>query len=166
MALSQYKQILVLLVIVTLVISCGGSEEKEQKELTEVAPTPAPVENTMLANIEKQNEIEQQATNTLDNATVAENFSFESQRSINIDLHFEATQFQEKISIYSTVTDQPNTPESLLEQGTIIQANRYKSQLTAPTMIESLMVVRNDNFSTAITLTINSDALLTHTFLE
>jgi len=177
MCLSQYRQISVLLLMaIPLLFACGESEEDAQKEVTQVetASSPAltdtaetaPVENTMQDNIEKQKEIEQEATSTLDNATVEAGFDFETQHAIHIDLHFEATQFQEKISIYSTVSDQPNTPESLLEQGTIIQGSSYKSKLTAPSLVQSFMIVRNDDFSTAITLTLNSNALLTHTFLE
>jgi len=177
MCLPQYRQISLLLLMATpLLFSCGESEDEPQAEITQIDTTSssssdtntdtAPVENTMQANIEEQKEIEKEATNALENATVEGNFYFETQHPITIDLHFKATQFQEKISIYSTATDQPNSPENLLEQGTIIQGSRYKSKLTAPTLIQSFMVVRNDDFSSAITLTINSDALLTHTFLE
>jgi len=160
--------------VIPLLFSCGESEKESSAEITQVETTPtpppdtdpAPVENTMQTNIQEQEKIEQEATNTFENAIVERNFDFGTQQPITIDLYFEATQFQENISIYSTVTDQPNTPESLLEQGTIIQGSRYKSKLTASTLTQSFMVVRNDDFSTAITLTINSDALLTHTFLE
>jgi hypothetical protein len=151
-----------------LIYACGNSEEEEQKEVTqtEADPTPAPVENTIQTNIEKQEKIEQEATNSLVSATVEKGFGFETQRAINIDLHFTTTQFQENISIYSTIAAKPGMPINLLEQGTIIQSNRYKSMLTAPMPIESFMVVRNNNLSKAVTLTINNDALLTHTFLE
>jgi len=151
-----------------LIYACGNSDEEEQKVVTqtEATPTPALVENTMQTNIENQTKIEQEATSSLVSVTVEKGFGFETLRVINIDLHFTTTQFQEKISIYSAIADKPNTPVDLLEQGTIIQSNRYKSTLTAPMLIESFMVVRNDNFSKAITLTINSEALLTHTFSE
>jgi len=167
MRLSQYKQISVLLLIVTpLLFSCGEPEEEDQKEVLQIEATSAPVENTMQTNIESQTKIEQEATSSLVSATVEKGFAFETQRAIGINLHFNKTQFQEKISIYSTNAADPDTPVNLLEQGTIIQSNRYKSMLTAPMPIESFMIVRNDNLSKAITLTINNDALLTHTFLE
>ncbi len=167
MRLSQYKSISVLLLIVTpLLFSCGEPEKEDQKKVPQTETASAPVENTMQTNIENQTKIEQEATSSLVSATVEKDFSFETQRAISINLHFKKTQFQEKISIYSTNSANPDTPVNLLEQVTIIQSNRYKSKLTAPIAIESFMIVRNDNLPKAITLTINNDALLTHTFLE
>jgi len=144
------------------IYACGNSEEEDEV----VQPQTVTTENTMQTNIENQQKIEQEATSTLVSATVEKSFAFKTQRVINIDLDFIYTQYQEKISIYSIGSSESDTSLNLLEQGTIIQSNRYKSKLTAPMPIESFMVVRNDNLSKAITLTINNDALLTHTFLE
>ncbi|WP_019026520.1 hypothetical protein [Colwellia piezophila] len=161
MILSQYKRILVLLFILTPLLSACGEEEENE----EVVQTP-PVENTMASNIENQNNIEQEATKSLSSVSMEGNFAFETQRMVTVDLHFIATQFQEKIAIYSVIDANTNTPINLLEQGIIIQSNSYKSMLAAATAVSSLIVVRNDDFSNAVTVEINSNDLLTHTFQE
>ncbi|ALO33824.1 hypothetical protein CMT41_03120 [Colwellia sp. MT41] len=161
MTLSQYKWVLFLLILVPLLYACGDEEEQEVAKIQA-----APPENTMQNNIAEQNKIEQEATNSLSSITIAGNFAFASQRMVSIDLHFSTMQFQEKISIYSTIDTSALTPVNLLEQGTINQSNSYKSMLTVATAINALIVVRNDDFSTLVTVKINNHDLLTHTFQE
>ena len=168
MTLSQYKRIFVLLFILTpLLWACGGSDESEEELEIEVEIVQIPpAENTMQTNQESQNKIEQEATKSLTSSTTAGNFTFKTQRMITVDLHFLTTQFQEKISIYSTIDPSSNTPVNLLEKGFIIRSNNYKSMLSAATALSSLIVVRNDDFSKLVVITINNDDLLTHTFQE
>ncbi|KGJ94847.1 hypothetical protein [Colwellia psychrerythraea] len=158
---SQYNRIFVLLFILTpLLCACG--EEEDMVSQTQNVPS----ENSMTTNIEAQNLIELEATESLSSVTMEGSFDFEMQRMVTVNLHFLTTQFQEKISIYSTIDDSSNSPINLLEQGTINQGNSYKSMLTAATALSSLIVVRNDDFSKSVTITINSNDLLTHTFQE
>jgi len=162
MFLSQYNRVLVLsFILAPLIYACGESEDVE----TEVVQT-LPVENTMTNNIEAQNLIELEATKSLNTVTMEGDFSFETQRMVTVDLYFLSTQYQEKITIYSAIDASTNTPIDLLEQGTIIQANNYKSMLAAATTLSSLIVVRNDDFSKQVVITINENGLLTHTFQE
>ena len=158
MTLSQYKPIAVLLfILIPLLYACGGEQVEKIEGNNEVVQTPAlATENTMQTNQENQKKIEQEATKSLTSITTAGNFAFKTQRMVTVDLHFLTTQFQEKISIYSTLDLSSNTPINLLEQGTI-----HKS-----TALDFLIVVRNDDFSKSIVITINSDDLLTHTFQE
>ena len=168
MTLSQYKPIAVLLfILIPLLYACGGEEVEKIEGNNEVVQTPAlATENTMQTNQENQKKIEQEATKSLTSITTAGNFAVKTQRMVTVDLHFLTTQFQEKISIYSTLDLSSNTPINLLEQGTIHKSNSYKTMLAAATALDFLIVVRNDDFSKSIVITINSDDLLTHTFQE
>ncbi|WP_057830375.1 hypothetical protein [Colwellia sp. TT2012] len=161
MTLSQYKWVFFLLILVPLLYACGDEEEKEVAKIQ-----PAPPENTMTINIAEQIKIEQEAVESLNSITMEGNFNFATLRMVTVDLHFLTTQFQEKISIYSTIDANSITPVNLLEQGTIYQSNSYKSMLTVATAINALIVVRNDDFSTLVTVKINNHDLLTHTFQE
>jgi len=162
MTFYQYKLRLILFFILTLLLSsCGDSDESEE----EVVQTP-PAENSMTINIKNQNIIEQEATKSLNSVSTEGNFSFETQRMVSVDLIFLTTQFQEKISIYSAIDPNSNTPENLLEQGTIVQSNNYKSMLVVASALSTLTVVRNDDFSNSVEITINNNDLLTHTFQE
>ena len=166
--LNQYKRILMLMFIVQpLIYACGASDESEEvvvvEVVTEVTSSP---ENTMASNQAEQNKIELEATSTLSSVAIEGNFGFETQRMVTIDLNFIATQFQEKISIYSAIDINSNTPVNLLEQGIIIQSNSFKTMLSAASPLNSLIVVRNDDFSTFVAVEINSNNLLTHTFQE
>lgn len=164
MILSQYNRVsMFLLILAPLLYACGESEDAEAE--VEVVQS-LPVENSMTTNIEAQNSIELEATKSLNSVTMEGSFSFETQRMVTVDLHFLATQFQEKISIYSAIDASSNTPINLLEQGTIIQANSYQSMLAAATTLSSLIVVRNDDVSKAVVIAINNNDLLTHTFQE
>lgn len=161
MVLSQYNRIFFLFfILILLLCSCGDSDESE-----EVTQTP-PAESTMTINIKNQNLIEQEATKSLNSVSTEGSFAFETQRMVSVDLIFLTTQFQEKISIYSAIDHNSNTPENLLEQGTIVQSNNYKSMLVVASALSTLTVVRNDDFSNSVEITINSNDLLTHTFQE
>ena len=154
-----------------LIYACGGSDESEEVEETIVAvevvvEVTNPAENTLAINIAEQNKIELEATSTLGSITMEGDFDFEILRMVHVDLHYPTVQYQEKISIYSAIEPTSNTPINLLEQDIIYQSNRYKTMLATPATINSLMVVRNDDFSTLVTVEINSNDLLTHTFQE
>lgn len=165
MVLSQYNRVSVLLFILApLIYACGDSDESEDVKTEIVQPLPA--ENTMTTNIEAQNLIELEATSSLSSAAMEGSFGFETQRMVTVDLHFLTTQYQEKIAIYSAIDANSNTPINLLEQGTINQSNNYKSMLAAATTLNTLVVVRNDDYSKLVVVAINSNALLTHTFQE
>jgi len=162
MTFYQYKLRLILFFILTLLLSsCGDSDESEE----EVVQAP-PAENSMTINIKNQNIIEQEATKSLNSVSTEGSFAFETQRMVSVDLIFLTTQFQEKISIYSAIDPNSNTPENLLEQGTIVQSNNYKSMLVVASALSTLTVVRNDDFSNSVEITINNNDLLTHTFQE
>jgi hypothetical protein len=173
--LYQYKRILILLFIVEpLIYACGASDESEEvvektveviEEIIAVVPA-TPPENTMATNQAEQNKIELAAISSLSSITMEGDFNFEVQRMVSVDLHFLTTQYQEKISIYSAIDPTSNTAINLLEQGTIIQSNNYKTMLTVATPLDSLIVVRNDDFSTLVAVEIDSNGLLTHTFQE
>ncbi len=166
--LYQYKRLLILLFIIEpLLYACGPSDDSEDIaiEIVEVVPT-SPPESTMATNQANQNKIELEATSSLSSISIEGSFDFEVKRMVTVDLQFLTTQFQEKISIYSAIDPNSNTPINLLEQGTIIQSNNYKTKLSTATQVDSLIVVRNDDYSTLVAVEINSNDLLTHTFQE
>ena len=165
MTLNQNKKIpFLLLILAPLLFSCGGSEEEEkEKEKSSQTNTS---QNTMQINQENQEKVEQDATESLDSITIEGNFEFSNQKMITIDLYFSMAQFQEGISIYSSRNTSSNTLVNLLEQGTINQSNRYKSMLTVPTTVGSIIVVRNGELSKYVEVNISKDSLVTHTFQE
>ena len=169
--LNQYKRMLMLMFIVQpLIYACGASDESEEVVEVEVVEVVAEVtsspENTMATNQAEQNKIELEATSTLSSVAMEGRFNFSVQRMVTVDLNFSTTQFHEKISIYTAIDAISNTPVNLLEQGIIIQSNSYRTMLSAASPLNSLIVVRNDDFSTLVTVEINNNNLLTHTFQE
>ena len=161
MGLFQFKKLsLLVFIIVPLLYACADVDESEE----EVKQTPQ--ESTLQINIAAQNKIEQEATKSLSTINTQGSFTFETQRMVTVELHFLTTQFQENISIYSSIDASSNTPVNLLEQGTINQSNSYKTMLTVATALSALIVVRNNDFSTLVAVEINSHDLLTHTFQE
>jgi len=148
-----------------LIPACGESEESEG-----TATTNPPIEDNaptaMQENIEKQRQIELEATEKLDSITIEGDFGFATLNRVTIELRFLTLQYQEKISIYSAIDPNANTPINLLEQGTLNQSDRYRSMLTVANTLESLIVVRNDDLANPITLNINANAQLIHTFEE
>jgi len=162
--LPDKQSLLSILMVMPLLFSCDTSEEDEQKETTQNQP--ATVENTMAANQAAQNQIEQEAISSLAIAAEEGSFSYATKRELTINLNFEKMQFQEQISIYSTLSSQPDPLLNLLEQGTINQSYQYKTVLTVPNTLESFIVVRNDDFSKGISLSINNHSQVNHNFEE
>jgi len=148
-----------------LIPACGKSEESEQTSSSNI-PIEESATTTMQENIKNQQLIEQAATEKLDSVTIEEGFAFATVNMVTIELRFLTLQYQEKISIYSAIDTNANMPINLLEQGTLNQSDRYRSMLAVANTIESLVVVRNDDFANPVTLNINANAQLIYTFEE
>ncbi len=160
------SQILIFMstIMLLLNISCGGSsEDSEDSPVSNDSP---PASTTMQTNIENQNQLEEEATSSLDTSTVEGSFEFGTQRVLSIDLQFANTIFNEKISIYSTIDVDSNSPSNLLEQGTIIQSSSYKTIVYIAAEFNSLIIVRNDNISAFTELAISASGQVTHFFEE
>jgi len=156
------SQILIFMstIMLLLNISCGGSSEDSP------VSNDSPPAATMQTNIDNQNQLEEEATSSLDTSTVEGSFEFGTQRVLSIDLQFANTIFNEKISIYSTIDVDSNSPTNLLEQGTIIQSSSYKTIVYIASEFNSLIIVRNDNISAFTELAISASGQVTHFFEE
>lgn len=156
--------ICILTITLLLNTSCGGSSDDAEKSSVDIAP-PA-TSTTMQTNIDNQNKLQEEATSSLETATVEGDFEFGTQRVLNIDLQFANTMFNEKISIYSTLDTDSNSPTSLLEQGTIIQSSSYKTIVYIAAEFNSLIIVRNDNISDFTEIAIGASSKVSHFFEE
>jgi len=150
--------------VLLLNISCGGSSEDSGD--SPVSNDSPPASTTMQTNIDNQNQLEEEATSSLEAATVEGSFEFGTQKPLSIDLQFANTMFNEKISIYSTIDAESNSPINLLEQGTIIQSSHYKTAMYIAAELDSLIIVRNDNVSAFTEVAIDVSGHVTHLFEE
>lgn len=151
-------------IMLLLNMSCGGSSE--DSENSAVSNDSPPASTTMQTNIDNQNQLEEEATSSLETATVEGSFEFGTQKALSIDLQFANTMFNEEISIYSTIDADSNAPINLLEQGTIIRSSHYKTIMYIATELDSLIIVRNDNVSAFTEVTIDISGQVTHFFEE
>jgi len=158
------SQILIFMSTIMLLLntSCGGSSEDSEDSPSSNDSPPA----TMQTNMDNQNQLEEEATSSLDTSTVEGSFEFGTQRVLLIDLQFANTIFNEKIAIYSTIDVDSNSPTNLLEQGTIIQSSSYKTIVYIASEFNSLIIVRNDNISAFTELAISASGQVTHFFEE
>lgn len=102
-----------------------------------------------------QEEIEQLAILSLDETLVDADFSFETQRQVTLDFRFHNIQYATPISIYSTYDPSTQMPLNLLEKGTLLNSNRYRGNISVSYTIDSLIIVLNDDVSSAVEVTID-----------
>jgi len=157
---NQHSSILILsLAVVFLIGGCGSSEESEETSDNSVT-----IEPTMQDNINDQNQLESEATSSLSNSTIEDNFEFSTQKTVMVDIQFTNTVYNERIAIYAEMDFNSNTPIYLLEQTTLKQSSSYQTIISVAATLSSLIIVKNDDLSDFTEVTINNYGQLTYTF--
>ena len=149
-----------LLALVPFISSCGSSDRSPD---TEVKPPAIEVADNETNELSQQ-QIENIAVKSLNTATIDDNFDFQNQHSIRLNLYFSHLQLGTKVSIYSAFDTQTNTPINLLEQGVINQSNRYKSSLSVSNEVQSIFIIRNDDDSNFVEIIIAQDTNISYHF--
>lgn len=135
-------------------ISCGGEDSGSSSSASPPASTPEPT----------QEAIEQLATESIEQLSVSESFTFETTRSVKLSLSFPEIQHSIPISIYLEKPINATSNSQLIEAGEIIKGNQFRTRVVIPTSIESLWVTVNENYNETVELELNESNRVTYAF--
>jgi len=96
----------------------------------EVEPNPAVVPASNLAN-------------SFDELLIEDGFTFDMQRTVQVDISFSQQQGFTEISIYSATDPNTNMPINLLEKAELYNAMKFSTSLPVPSYTESMVIVIN-----------------------
>jgi len=146
------------LLLTVFVSSCGSSDSSPG---TQVKPPTTEPETDLT-----QQQIEAIAEQSLKNASIEGDFTFNNQRSIQLGLSFSYEQVATKLSIYGAFDTQNNLPTNLLEQVVIIQSTHYKTHLSISSDIESIFIVKDEDENNAIKISLDRNSNISYHFEE
>lgn len=84
-----------------------------------------------------------QLASTFDELVIEDGFTFDMQRTVNIDISFSQKQGFTEISIFSATDPDTNMPINLLEKAELYNAVKFSTSLPVPSYTESMVVVIN-----------------------
>lgn len=84
-----------------------------------------------------------QSASTFDELVIEDGFTFDMQRTVNIDISFSQKQGFTEISIFSAIDANTNMPINLLEKAELYNALKFSTSLPVPSYTESMIVVIN-----------------------
>lgn len=114
-----------------LFMGCSNSDVEEETE----------------PDVEEHTEPGPVSVPSFDEMLIEDGFTFDMQRTVNIDISFSQMQEFTVISVYTASDPDTNAPNNLLEKAEIYNAMKYTSSLPVPSYIESMVVVINgDSF--------------------
>ncbi|NRB38211.1 MAG: hypothetical protein HRU20_07040 [Pseudomonadales bacterium] len=91
-------------------------------------------------------------------------FTFETQRLVNIDIRFSQRQALTSLSLYSERDANTGAPTKLLEQAELHNADRYRTSITVPGYIQVLVAIIDGDIYVEQELSIEKDNRINFTF--
>jgi len=80
---------------------------------------------------------------SFDELLIEDGFTFDMQRTVQVDISFSQKQGFTEISIFSATDPNTNMPVNLLEKAEIYNATKFSTSLPVPSYTESMVVVIN-----------------------
>lgn len=144
---------IVTFIFLGLLISCKEPEQNpEENNTSDRSAEPT------------QEQIEDMAEQSILDIYVEEDFVFENQRTVAIDLRFTQRQDMQVISIYASYDHTTQTPVKLLERGDLNNLIRYRGMLSLSNEFTTLFVVRNNALSSLIEIPISKNNTASYNF--
>jgi len=81
--------------------------------------------------------------NSFDELLIEDGFTFDMQRTVQVDISFSQKQGFTEISIFSATDPNTNMPVNLLEKAELYNAIKFSTSLPVPSYTESMVVVIN-----------------------
>lgn len=161
--INKFMRLVMLFGVVLLSIlstSCGGggggggsdSGSSPPDSLSSAAPPeiPEPVEPPEIS----ESAIAENPQSAFAELKIDGDFTFTSQRMVDVDIVFPQHQAFTSVSIFSGLDPITGIAINLLEQAELYNAIKYRSSLTVPTSVNSLHLVVNGDFYAELELVI------------